>query len=111
MFTDAHTHDMFNGNVSVVIDTGIADDLDARTGYKRNEEEEEREEEEEEEEGGRNEEVVRSQGHKNKNKNKNEPTLFEKAMKAAKVKMGMGKGHSTGGKGRYRKSAKKVGDK
>ena len=73
---------MFQGEVSVVIDTGISDEVDSRLNPFAQEDE-----------------LI---SHSNKKRSKPELSRFEKAMKIAKKKM-----NSNQPKGRYKKSEKK----
>lgn len=93
-YNDEHTNDMFQGSVSVVIDTGIADDIDARSGFNNEEDgggDENGEEDGEEGAEGVTEEeeaALNEYRRKKKERRKNEPSLFDKAMKQATIKAG-----------------------
>ena len=118
-YDDEHTMEMFNGQVTVKIGTGIADNLDNRYGnaYKGDDDNEDDDDDDDGEDNS-NEKSNRSSSSSSRGGNdidndeemanprkwqekqrlkliENAPSNFEKAMKLAKIKIGQGKG-STG---------------
>ena len=115
-YDDKHKESVFQGEFTIKIGTGIADDLDDRYGNPFKGDDDDKDDEEEEEDKDKNEDDYKGnvkRGYssnlidddetnlkkwqeKQRLKAANEPSNFEKAMKIAKIKMGKGKGHSTG---------------